>query len=321
MQVTGAMAMMMSGRVLLVCALCVLWCGAGGVYARNLENNAVGGCMASGVLGTNRSHMSNGCNKPAVTPLLRSVFSITAVEASTDNKGDLSNDTGVGSEKILNAGFTAGSSISGGGSSGGSTGGGGLPSEDKSVDSATHKDGVPTSPIGVTSIQENSLPAGPELAAALLAAPSSPIVEAPESSESQAGTHLSSTEERAEIGVNNRNLTETDVDPNSVNMKSLLSSPQTTVLPPQPTPEVTQPKVSPAATVPATEGSSPAPNLSQDPTEQTNENSRSQSNSVPEALNQLPGEGEAEEQDEGGETSDLMTSAATNSSADSKTSP
>ncbi|EKF34537.1 mucin-associated surface protein (MASP), putative, partial [Trypanosoma cruzi marinkellei] len=28
-QVTGAMAMMMAGRVLLVCALCVLWCGAG----------------------------------------------------------------------------------------------------------------------------------------------------------------------------------------------------------------------------------------------------------------------------------------------------
>ncbi|RNC34761.1 mucin-associated surface protein (MASP), partial [Trypanosoma cruzi] len=29
-QVTGVMAMMMTGRVLLVCALCVLWCGVGG---------------------------------------------------------------------------------------------------------------------------------------------------------------------------------------------------------------------------------------------------------------------------------------------------
>ncbi|EKF37592.1 mucin-associated surface protein (MASP), putative, partial [Trypanosoma cruzi marinkellei] len=28
-QVTGVMAMMMTGRVLMVCALCVLWCGAG----------------------------------------------------------------------------------------------------------------------------------------------------------------------------------------------------------------------------------------------------------------------------------------------------
>ncbi|RNC32605.1 mucin-associated surface protein (MASP), partial [Trypanosoma cruzi] len=33
MQVTGVMAMMMTGRVLLVCALCVLWCGAGGGHA------------------------------------------------------------------------------------------------------------------------------------------------------------------------------------------------------------------------------------------------------------------------------------------------
>ncbi|RNC52901.1 mucin-associated surface protein (MASP) [Trypanosoma cruzi] len=32
-QVTGVMAMMMTGRVLLVCALCVLWCGACGGYA------------------------------------------------------------------------------------------------------------------------------------------------------------------------------------------------------------------------------------------------------------------------------------------------
>ncbi|KAF5218114.1 mucin-associated surface protein (MASP) [Trypanosoma cruzi] len=31
MQVTGVMAMMMTGRVLLVCALCVLWCGIDGV--------------------------------------------------------------------------------------------------------------------------------------------------------------------------------------------------------------------------------------------------------------------------------------------------
>ncbi|RNC45471.1 mucin-associated surface protein (MASP) [Trypanosoma cruzi] len=31
-QVTGVMAMMMAGRVLLVCAFCVLWCGAGGGF-------------------------------------------------------------------------------------------------------------------------------------------------------------------------------------------------------------------------------------------------------------------------------------------------
>ncbi|PBJ79592.1 mucin-associated surface protein [Trypanosoma cruzi cruzi] len=36
------MAMMMTGRVLLVCALCVLWCGAGGGYAEDFDV-AVGG--------------------------------------------------------------------------------------------------------------------------------------------------------------------------------------------------------------------------------------------------------------------------------------
>ncbi|EKG05297.1 mucin-associated surface protein (MASP), putative, partial [Trypanosoma cruzi] len=33
------MAMMMTGRVLLVCALCVLWCGAGGGYAWDFGSN------------------------------------------------------------------------------------------------------------------------------------------------------------------------------------------------------------------------------------------------------------------------------------------
>ncbi|EAN84938.1 Mucin-associated surface protein (MASP) [Trypanosoma cruzi] len=35
------MAMMMAGRVLLVCALCVLWCGAGGGYAWDFNNESV----------------------------------------------------------------------------------------------------------------------------------------------------------------------------------------------------------------------------------------------------------------------------------------
>ncbi|RNC51809.1 mucin-associated surface protein (MASP), partial [Trypanosoma cruzi] len=40
-QLTGVMAMMMTGRVLLVCALCVLWCGAGGSFA-NEERTGLG---------------------------------------------------------------------------------------------------------------------------------------------------------------------------------------------------------------------------------------------------------------------------------------
>ncbi|KAF8280497.1 Mucin-associated surface protein (MASP), subgroup S008 [Trypanosoma cruzi] len=35
------MAMMVTGRVLLVCALCVLWCGAGGGYAWDLMNDTL----------------------------------------------------------------------------------------------------------------------------------------------------------------------------------------------------------------------------------------------------------------------------------------
>ncbi|KAF8278843.1 Mucin-associated surface protein (MASP), putative, partial [Trypanosoma cruzi] len=75
------MAMMMTGRVLLVCALCVLWCGAGGVYARDLENKALGGCMASGVLGAKTSYVPNGCNKYMPTPPLRSALPIPAIQA------------------------------------------------------------------------------------------------------------------------------------------------------------------------------------------------------------------------------------------------
>ncbi|KAF8278836.1 Mucin-associated surface protein (MASP), putative, partial [Trypanosoma cruzi] len=73
---------MMTGRVLLVCALCVLWCGAGGVYARDLDNNkALGGCMASGVLGVKTSYVPNGCNKYMPTPPLRSALPIPAIQA------------------------------------------------------------------------------------------------------------------------------------------------------------------------------------------------------------------------------------------------
>ncbi|KAF5215358.1 Mucin-associated surface protein (MASP) subgroup S045 [Trypanosoma cruzi] len=41
MQVTGVMAMMMAGRVLLVCALCVLWCGA--AVVANGDTDDLGG--------------------------------------------------------------------------------------------------------------------------------------------------------------------------------------------------------------------------------------------------------------------------------------
>ncbi|RNC41564.1 mucin-associated surface protein (MASP), partial [Trypanosoma cruzi] len=75
------MAMMMTGRVLLVCALCVLWCGAGGVYARNPDNNSLGGFMASRGFGRNKSFLSNGSIKNLSTPLLLSASFISAIQA------------------------------------------------------------------------------------------------------------------------------------------------------------------------------------------------------------------------------------------------
>ncbi|PBJ77357.1 mucin-associated surface protein [Trypanosoma cruzi cruzi] len=83
----------MTGRVLLVCAAGVVWCGTGGVYARDLDNNkALGGCMASGVLGAKTSYVPNGRNKYMPTPPLRSALPIPAIQAEVVNLGDDSRD-------------------------------------------------------------------------------------------------------------------------------------------------------------------------------------------------------------------------------------
>ncbi|PBJ76548.1 mucin-associated surface protein [Trypanosoma cruzi cruzi] len=75
------MAMMMTGRVLLVCALCVLWCGAGGIHARNPDNNSLGGHMASRGFRRKKSFLSNGSIKNLSTPLLLSASFISAIQA------------------------------------------------------------------------------------------------------------------------------------------------------------------------------------------------------------------------------------------------
>ncbi|EAN83104.1 Mucin-associated surface protein (MASP) [Trypanosoma cruzi] len=75
------MAMVMAGRVLLVCVLCVLCCGAGGVYARELDNKALGGYMALRGFGRNTSFLSNGSIKKLSTPLLLSASFISAMQA------------------------------------------------------------------------------------------------------------------------------------------------------------------------------------------------------------------------------------------------
>ncbi|KAF8304927.1 Mucin-associated surface protein (MASP), subgroup S043 [Trypanosoma cruzi] len=83
------MAMMMAGRVLLVCALCVLWCGAGGIHARNPDNNSLRGYMASRGFGRKKSFLSNGSIKNLSAPLLLSPSFISAIQAEA-REGEVS---------------------------------------------------------------------------------------------------------------------------------------------------------------------------------------------------------------------------------------
>ncbi|EKF29353.1 mucin-associated surface protein (MASP), putative, partial [Trypanosoma cruzi marinkellei] len=118
-QVTGVMAMMMTGRVLLVCALCVLWCGAGGGDALDFgEKKALGDCMALGVLRTSYSNMASGCDKTEPKLPLRLALPITALQAEDTEGGNVSLPGGT-----LSSGGSSGSGGNSGG--GGSSGGGG----------------------------------------------------------------------------------------------------------------------------------------------------------------------------------------------------
>ncbi|EAN86464.1 Mucin-associated surface protein (MASP) [Trypanosoma cruzi] len=127
------MAMMMTGRVLLVCALCVLWCGAGGVYARDIDNKALGDCMTSGVLVTNCSHVPSGCDKTAPKPPFRSALPITVLQADASEGKDLtsqgdnlnsseSSGTGAPGKASENPGGIPGTDDSSGGGSSGAGG-------------------------------------------------------------------------------------------------------------------------------------------------------------------------------------------------------
>ncbi|RNC39269.1 mucin-associated surface protein (MASP), partial [Trypanosoma cruzi] len=120
------MAMMMTGRVLLVCALCVLWCGAGGVYARDRDNKSLGGCIASGVLGENQFHLSSGFEKTVIKVPLRSTLPIPAVESSTeDSIVSAVNDSGSSENSIPGDSGLAGAGTPGAGGPSGLPGAGG----------------------------------------------------------------------------------------------------------------------------------------------------------------------------------------------------
>ncbi|EAN95679.1 Mucin-associated surface protein (MASP) [Trypanosoma cruzi] len=114
------MAMMMTGRVLLVCALCVLWCGAGGVYARDHDSNGLVGSMSSGVLGANLPHMPSGSDKNAFMLPMRSVLPITVAEALNENDVSVPAEEDV--DLSLNAGYPHAAANGGGGRIGNTTG-------------------------------------------------------------------------------------------------------------------------------------------------------------------------------------------------------
>ncbi|KAF8280073.1 Mucin-associated surface protein (MASP), subgroup S040 [Trypanosoma cruzi] len=104
------MAMMMTGRVLLVvCVLCVLWCGAGGVYARDIDNKALGDCMTSGVLGTNCSRVPGGCDKTAPKLPFRSALPITVLQADAP-EGEVPASEGGNSSESSGTGGSGGRS-------------------------------------------------------------------------------------------------------------------------------------------------------------------------------------------------------------------
>ncbi|PWU99813.1 Mucin-associated surface protein (MASP) [Trypanosoma cruzi] len=155
-QVTGVMmAVRMTGRVLLVCALCVLWCGAGGVYAKDLDNiKALGGCMASGVLGAKTSYVPNGCNKYMPTPPLRSALPIPAIQAEVVNIRDNSQNG-----DNLSKGTPPGSPGSGGGGGGkGSPAAAGPPG---AATSPVPPPGPPAAPVaGPTGVPGSAGPGG-----------------------------------------------------------------------------------------------------------------------------------------------------------------
>ncbi|KAF5219050.1 Mucin-associated surface protein (MASP) subgroup S043 [Trypanosoma cruzi] len=132
------MAMMMTGRVLLVCGLCVLWCGAGGVYARDTLNNAQGVCMVPGGFGKKTSYLAGGCDKNAPTLSLRPALPIPAIqtEDSEEDAGpDITPGGDDGGSGVISAGQGGPGSSQAGSVPGagfpppaGASGGGGNPS-------------------------------------------------------------------------------------------------------------------------------------------------------------------------------------------------
>ncbi|KAF5218664.1 Mucin-associated surface protein (MASP) [Trypanosoma cruzi] len=302
------MAMMMTGRVLLVCALCVLWCGADGL-AEEGSGITPPGASADGVdeslqesplllQGRLQKSVSEGPKVKDTTKETHIKVPL-AEEESCDDEDENEGLTPSGEEEIPP-------------SSPPPVGGGVPQADDGPLKNVNESGPKPENQRPVEAGKHQSeKEKDPRLAAAALPAElPSPIVKAPESSEPEAETHLSN-KEGAEIGVGNMNLTEKQGSQNGVKKEGLSINPQATVPPQQTlsektTPEVSPPKASPAVTVPEKGKGFPAPNLSQESTQQTNENTPSQKETAREAVKQLSGEGTAEQQERERDKSTLL---------------
>ncbi|KAF5216528.1 Mucin-associated surface protein (MASP) subgroup S087 [Trypanosoma cruzi] len=342
------MAMMMTGRVLLVCALCVLWCGACGVYARDREKKALDGCTASGEFGKKKLYLSSGCNKTALTLSLRSVLPIVAAEVSFDeNDSDQTviDPPLVSSEEspILPPAALSDVSVApgvGGGGGGGESGASNLRSPGSGGGSllggvsskAAPSGGPPPPPPHTPQAGEGLQPSGvkpstpsrdPQTTitqSGEIKTPSSttpPKVEAlVEGPKPEAERQVANTHEEANSQVAGVNANENSTDKRATReetpstVSSIESTPQVNLpTPPQPTPEVSPPTASPEATVSETGKGFPTRNLSQEPKTQTNESSPSQKKTEPEALKKLSGDAETEQQDQDKDASNLVEAA------------
>ncbi|ESS63066.1 mucin-associated surface protein (MASP) [Trypanosoma cruzi Dm28c] len=193
-QVTGVMAMMMTGRVLLVCALCVLWCGAVFGHAEGLA--AVGGSSGGG-----NSAGSEGGSRG--DPEVNSSLEPLSVEGSKENMiSSLETPPSVG-------GIPPNSlSEEGGSQSPGET----LTSEDEA-----------SSDVSVPSVQTKT-PGKSD----------SPIVKAPEKSGPETKTHISDNQGEAGGTEANEDATESEKRQSEVVKRDTSSAPQSPPTPPVP---------------------------------------------------------------------------------------
>ncbi|PBJ76077.1 mucin-associated surface protein [Trypanosoma cruzi cruzi] len=188
------MAMMMTGRVLLVCALCVLWCGAVFGHAEGLA--AVGG---SSVGGNSAGSEDGSCGDPDVNSSLEPL----SVEGSKENM--------ISSLEI-------------------SPSVGGIPPNSLSEEGVSQSLGETLT----SEDEVSSEVSGPSVQTKTPGQSDSPIVKAPEKSGPETKTHISDKQGEAGGTEANGDATESEKGQSEVVKKDTSSAPQSPPTPPVP---------------------------------------------------------------------------------------